>query len=127
MTALKLLTLLPLFALSLFISSSAFAVDGVDDNDHVALAKYYEELVKEAETKLQENREILEAYEVHPYYYGRQGQDLQSHTSANIHEYEEFVEENLHNAELHRKMVIEQSSLVNKAKINLESDSIAKR
>lgn len=126
MKTLDLLTLLLLSVLVLFVSS-AFAADGVDNNDHAALAKYYENLTKEAATKLQENKEILEEYEAHPYYYGRQGQDLQSHTSANIHEYEEHVEENLHNAELHRKMVLEQDNPSNKVKINLEKNSIEVR
>ena len=126
MKALKLLILLPLVALSLSVSS-AFAVDGINDNDHAALAKHYENLAKEAEVKLHENKELLVEYETHPYYYGRQGQDFQSHTSANIHEYEEVLEENLNNADLHKRMTAEQDSSINKAKINLDHGSTAVR
>ena len=126
MKTLNLLTFLFLFVPGLFFFF-LFAADRIDNSDHAALAKYYENLTKEAATKLQENTEILEEYETHPYYYGRQGQDLQSHTSANIHEYQERVEENLHNAELHKKMAIEQDNPINKAKINLDNDSIEVR
>lgn len=75
MKALKLLTLPALLVLSLF-TSSAFAVDGIDNSNHIALAKHYENLAKEAEAKLQENKAALKEYEAHPYYYGRQGQDF---------------------------------------------------
>lgn len=123
MKALKLLTLPALLVLSLF-TSSVFAVDGIDESNHAALAKHYENLAKEAESKLQENKAALKEYEAHPYYYGRQGQDFQSHTSANIHEYEEILAENLNNADLHRKVVLGQDSpVINKAKVNLDLDS----
>lgn len=126
MKTLKPLILLPLFVLSLFVSSTfANEVDGIDDNNHAALAKHYENLAHEAEVKLQESKEVLKEYETHPYYSGREGQDLQSHTAANIHEYEKIVAENLDNADLHRKMIIEEDSLINKAGINLDRDSIA--
>lgn len=127
MKTLKLLILLPLFVLCLFVVSPTFAneVDGIDDNNHAALAKHYENLAHEAEVKLQESKEVLKEYETRPYYSGREGQDLQSHTSANIHEYEKILKENLDNADLHRKMISEENSPVNKAKINLDRDSIA--
>lgn len=126
MKALKHSTLLSLFALSLF-ASSAFAVDGIADNDHAALADYYQNAAKAAETKVQENKALLEQYEMHPYYYGRHGQDFQSHITANIHEYEELVTENLHNAELHKNLPDKQDDSVSKATIHLENDAIAVR
>ena len=128
MKTLKLLILLPLLVFGLFVSPTfANEVDGIDDNDHAALAKHYENLAKEAEVKLQDNKEVLAEYEVHPYYYGRQGQDLQSHTAANIHEYEEIVTENLNNADLHKRMIVEQDNPLNKAKVDLNRDSTAIR
>jgi len=126
MQALKPLVLLSLFVLNLF-ASSVFGQNAVDYNDHAALVKHYENLAKEAEAKLQENKEALEEYEAHPYYYGRQGQDLQSHTAANIHEYEEIVKGNLENADLHRKMIGDQANPINKAKLNLDSNSATVR
>ncbi len=114
-----------IFALSLPISS-AFAVDGIDDNDHAALAKHYEVLAKEAEVKLQENKAVLEEYENHSYYYGRQGQDVKSHTTANIREYEKQLAESLSNADLHHRIAMEQqnSNAINKAKLNLDDSMI---
>ncbi|SFE09524.1 hypothetical protein [Nitrosomonas sp. Nm166] len=126
MKALKLLPLLPLLMPCLYVSS-VFAVDEIDDSDHATLAKHYENLAKSAEIKLQKNKELLQEYEAHPYHYGRQGQDLQSHTAANIHEYKGIVEENLHNAELHKKKIIERDDPVNKAKTDADRDSIAVR
>ena len=46
----------------------------------------------------------LNEYEDHPYYYGRQGQDLKSHLQANIREYQKELAEDLQEAELHRKI-----------------------
>ena len=127
MKTLKLSTLPALLVLSLF-TSSVFAVEGIDDSNHAALTKYYENLAKDAEAKLQENKAALDEYEAHPYYYGRQGQDFQSHISANIHEYEEILAESLNNADLHRKVVMEQGNpVINKAKVNLDRDSSAVR
>ncbi len=110
-----------IFALSLPVSS-AFAVDGIDDNDHAALAKHYEVLAKEAEVKLQENKAVLEEYENHSYYYGRQGQDLKSHTTANIREYEKQLAESVSNADLHHRIAMEQQNgnAINKARLNLD-------
>ena len=104
-------------------ASSAFAVDGIDDNDHVTLAKYYEGQANEVKAKLQENKQILEDYEEHSFYYGRQGQDVQSHATANIREYEKLLTENLSNADLHRRIAMEQDKVINKAKLNVDGDS----
>lgn len=111
-------------ALSLTVTS-AFAVDGIDDNDHAALAKYYELLAKEAEVKLQENKAVLEEYENHSYYYGRQGQDLKSHTTANIREYKKQLAESLSNADLHHRIALEQqnNSVISKAKLNFDDST----
>ena len=132
MKALKLSTQLPLLALTLLvfcaqINSSVAAQPEVALNDHDALVRYYEDLAKEAEAKLQENKAVLEEYEDHAYYYGRQGQDLQSHTIANIREYEKALKESLSNADLHRKIAAGQAAPINKAKINLDRDSTVVR
>jgi len=112
------------FALSLIVSSAfAVEVDGIDDNDHAALAKHYEVLAKEAESKLQENKAVLEEYENHSYYYGRQGQDVKSHTTANIREYEKLLAESLSNANLHQRIAMEQQNgdVINKAKLTTDN------
>ncbi len=122
MRTLKFLTLLPLLTLSMF-ASSVMAQNEINHNDHAALVKHYENIAKEAETNLQENKEVLKQYEAHPYYYGRKGQELQSHTSANIREYEKTVKESKIHADLHRKMAVSQNPITNKAKLNLDHDS----
>lgn len=116
-----------LFVLGSF-TSSAFAQNAIDNEDHFALAKHYENEAKEIEVKLQENKAALEEYEDHSFYYGRQGQDVQSHTTANIREYEKQLSENLNNANLHKRLAMEQqNNVINKAKLNMGDDSAAIR
>ncbi|MDE2387910.1 MAG: hypothetical protein KGN35_02320 [Betaproteobacteria bacterium] len=111
-----------------FSSISAFAVDGINDNNHAALVQYYENQAKETETKLRRNKALLEEYEKHPYYYGRQGQDIQAHTSANIREYEKILHDNLSKVNLHKRMLADQEkSIINKAQRNINLDSAAIR
>ena len=130
MKALKFSARLPLLAFTLLafcvpISSSAAQAE-VAGNDHEALVRHYESLAEEAKIRLQENREVLEEYEAHPYYYGRQGQDVRSHASANIREYEKTLKENLDNADLHKKMAMEQqNNQINKAETHLNRDFTA--
>ena len=119
----KLLAFVSVLALGLT-ALPALAVEGIDDDDHAALAVYYDNIAKEAEVKLQVSKSALEEYEAHPYYYGRQGQDFKSHTVANIREYEETLTESLHNADLHKKIAIEavdhDNSTINKARANFD-------
>jgi hypothetical protein len=132
MKALKFSTRLPLLALTLLVfcasmGPSVAAQPEVFRNDHDAQVRHYENLAKEAKAKLEENKAVLEEYEAHSYYYGRQGQDLQSHISANIRGYEEDLKDSLRNADLYRKMAAGQNSPINKAKINLDRDTTAVR
>ena len=127
MKAQKFLALISVLTFSLTVSS-VFAVEGIDDNNHAALAQYYESVAKEAETKLQKNIAALEDYEAHPYYYGRRGQDFKSHTTANIREYEAVLAESLNSADLHKKIAMDQDNpAVNKARLNLNQDASAIR
>ncbi len=91
------------------VTTSAFAEVpaapiNINPNDHATLANYYEGLVKEISEKLEGYQQELNEYEDHPYYYGRQGQDLKSHLQANIREYQKELAEDLQEAELHRKI-----------------------
>ncbi len=127
MKAAKLISLLSILAFSLSVSS-VFAVDGIDDSDHTALTSYFENQMKEAEEKLQRNKEYLEEYEAHPYYYGRQGQDFRAHTIANIHEYEELLANSRSAAEFHKRMALDQSNdVINKAQANFDQEQPAIR
>lgn len=121
------LLIVALFVVGSF-TSSAFAQNAIDTEDHFALAKHYENEAKEIEVKLQENKAALEEYEDHSFYYGRQGQDVQSHTTANIREYEKQLSESLNNADLHKRLAMEQqNNAINKAKLNVGNDSSAIR
>lgn len=80
----------------------------IDPNNHDALAKHHENIAKEIQAKLHEQKKLLQEYENHSYYYGRKGLDLKSHASANIHYYEKTLTENLKEAAIHRKMAEEQ-------------------
>jgi len=129
MKAQKFLTLIPVLAFSLA-ASSVFAVEveGIDDNDHAALTRHYENVAKETEAKLQKNKAALEDYEVHSYYYGRQGQDFKSHTIANIREEEEVLAESINNADLHKKLTMDhENPSINKARVNLDQNASAIR
>lgn len=108
-----------------FVASSASAEvpaapSSINPNDHVALANYYEGLAKEVSGKLETNLQKLNDYEDHPYYYGRQGQDLKSHLQANIREYRKELAEDLQEADLHRKIATgEQNQQFNKAQADI--------
>jgi len=118
MRTLKLL--ISLFTLVMLVAcaqmnSSLVAPAGIAKNDHHALMKHYEGLAKQAKIKLEENKAILEAYEARPYYYGRQGLDLQSHTSANIREHTKTLNQSLEFANLHRRLAMEQQKKLKQA------------
>ncbi|MBX3618262.1 hypothetical protein [Nitrosomonas sp.] len=103
----KTITAISLIAALFFVSlpfGSASAEEILTAQDHLQIAKRHEALLKEAEAKLVEHQAALEDYESRSYYYGRGGQDFQSHEKANIREYEEIVVENKAQAELHYKL-----------------------
>ncbi len=80
---------------------------GVTRSYHENLAKDYEANAKEILVKLEEKRKLLEDYDSHSQYLGRQGQDLHAHTWAMVNRYERAAEEALNKATLHRKIASE--------------------
>lgn len=78
--------------------------NGIEQSDHDALARYYENIAKAMQEKLLEEKKLLQKYDNHSYYYGRKGQELQFHTVANIRHYEKSIKENLKEAAIHQKM-----------------------
>jgi hypothetical protein len=130
-SSLKALRVFPLF-LTLIISAcaqlnTASAPMGISTQDHEALALYYEDLSREAQIGLQVNKKQLQEYEKHAYYFGRQGQDIRSHTLANIRAYEIALRENQIKADHHKKIAItSQNNSTHKAKVNEERDFILK-
>lgn len=103
----KTITAFSLIAALFFVGlpfSSANAEEILTAQDHLQMAKQHEVLLKEAEAKLVEHKAALEDYESRSFYYGRRGQDFQSHEIANIREYEKLVAENKAQAALHHKL-----------------------
>ncbi|MBX3628680.1 MAG: hypothetical protein KF908_01980 [Nitrosomonas sp.] len=130
MKALQFSVLLPALMLTLLTSCAqlhppVMSEAGIAHHDHDALVRYYGDLAGEAKVKLQENKKLLEECEVHPYYFGWQGQDLRSHSSANIRRYEKILEESLRHVDLHRRMANEQKNRINQTDIDLERDFTA--
>ncbi|TYP68403.1 hypothetical protein BCL69_11652 [Nitrosomonas communis] len=80
----------------------------IEPSNHDAVAKHYEDVAREMKAKLNAQKEQLEEYERHNYYYGRKGQNFRSHTWANIRHLENSVKENLEEAAMHRKMAQDQ-------------------
>lgn len=76
-------------------------------SDHDALTMYFEGAAKEMQTKTEEQKRLLEHYEQKSYLYGRQAQDLKSHTWALARKYEETAEANIKEAAVHRQMALE--------------------
>lgn len=73
--------------------------------DHEALVKHYQDAAKGLQQKADENKKMLQEYETHAANYGRQAQDLQSHTKAAITAYERAANANLDMAKSHQMMV----------------------
>jgi hypothetical protein len=129
MKTLKNTILLSLLSLTLLtscaqMSPSVVAQTGIAHNNHDVLVTHYENLAKEAKSGLQANKKALKEYEAHSCYYGTQGQNLRSHSSANIHKYEKDLKENLRQADFHRKMLIEQNPPINKTEVDLQLEFI---
>lgn len=72
--------------------------------DHVGLAVYYENEAKAMKEKAKEQEKLLAEYKNHSEYYGREGQDFESHHEALLRKYSKSAERNLEMAASHRKM-----------------------
>lgn len=112
------LAILPM--LSLLVACAQLSQMNVSDIEHQSVAKnaktyaehnrlvdYYDNLAKETATKLMEMKGLLKNYEDHSYYYGRGGQDFQSHTVANIRYYEQATKDAKKHAGFHRQVAAE--------------------
>lgn len=75
--------------------------------DHEALAKHYEDAVKEMQARVEEHKSMLGKYEENSSHYGKQAQDLQAHCRNLINSYEQAVKANMDMAGAHRRMVLE--------------------
>ena len=75
--------------------------------DHDGLGKYFEDAANEMQGKAEEQKKLLQHYEEKSYLYGREAQDLISHTSALVRRYGETAQENRKEAALHRQMALD--------------------
>ncbi|MDN5934927.1 MAG: hypothetical protein L0H75_01970 [Nitrosospira sp.] len=110
----KLIAALSMVGFLASVSSSAMAAEdpvilaaaqkAVTAGDHLAVAKALEDEARQMQVKAQEQTELLEHYEDKAYLFGRQAQDLQSHTSALVRKYERVVSEDIKEAVVHRQI-----------------------
>ena len=98
---------------TLFVSNVSIAelgkMDKAEDQattkfDHIGLAEMYEKEANEMTAKAKAQKELLEEYQRHSEYYGREGQDFQAHHEALLREYTKAAERNAGMAASHRKM-----------------------
>lgn len=82
----------------------AAAQSAATPRDHELVAKHYDKVPVQAQAKVKEQKELLKQYQNKSYLYGRQAQDLQSHTEALIRDYEQKVTATLREAAMHRQM-----------------------
>ena len=94
----------------LTLQKSALPLECRHSSEHESVAKYYERAAAQLQAKIKEQKELLEQYENKSYLYGRQAQDLQSHTAALIRDYEKSVEASTKEAALHRQMAAQAES-----------------
>jgi hypothetical protein len=103
-----------LFILTFLTSGAAIAADAASVSnaeakaksnfDHIKLAEYYENEANVLKAKVEEQRKLLEEYKNHSEYYGREGQDFESHHEALLREYTKAAERNNEMAVSHRNM-----------------------
>src|SRR6184192_1002534 len=61
-------------------------------SDHDALTTYFEDAASEMRAKAEEQKKLLKHYEEKSYLYGREAQDLISHTTALVRKYGETAQ-----------------------------------
>lgn len=106
-----------LFIFTFLTSGAAMAADSANITDaeakaeshfnHIKLAEYYENEANALKAKAEEQRKFLEEYKNHSEYYGRQGQEFESHHEALLREYTKAAERNSEMAASHRQHVKE--------------------
>ncbi|MER0216650.1 MAG: hypothetical protein DU481_10800 [Nitrosomonas sp.] len=105
--------IITLITSTLFVSNVSIAELGKMDKaeaqaktkfDHIGLAEMYEKEANEMTAKAKVQKELLEEYQRHSEYYGREGQDFQAHHEALLREYTKAAERNAGMAVSHRKM-----------------------
>ena len=79
--------------------------------EHVALAKHFEESAKELQLKANQQKRLLARYKSKHYLYGWEPHDAEAQTQALILKYEQAAKTCMAAAESHRKMAAEGGEL----------------
>ena len=70
--------------------------------DHEAVARQYDDLAKGMQARAEQQKRMLEEYNRHAYYYGRQTEDLIEHTEALVRVHQEGADAYSNLAHYHR-------------------------
>jgi hypothetical protein len=119
---------LPIFFLliaSVSISSFAFAQNERNNHDHLALAAQYENVAKEMQAKVEQQKEIFNN-KPRSSYLGRNGQRIVKRVTSRIRKYEEAAKENYAKAEYHIQIAAQQSGAESVAKPGQANEQINK-
>ena len=76
-------------------------------DDHLALAKHYEDAAKEMQKQADDHKNMLAQYEANKALYGKQYQSLTSHCQGLVRIYEQAAADNRSMADSHRQMAAE--------------------
>lgn len=71
---------------------------------HEEIAQRYDSKAKRMLEKIAEEKQMLEDYDLHSYYYGREGQDFAGHHEALLHKFEKAAKRYEELAASHREM-----------------------
>jgi len=85
------------------------AQDNQGNPDHKALARQYENLAEEMQTRTQEQKAILE-HKLHSSHFGKNRKNAKSQTEFKIRQYEQAAQEYREKAAHHRSMAVEQAT-----------------
>lgn len=77
--------------------------NAVPQDDHIAIAKHFEDTAREMQAKVDEQKRLFEQYEKE-HVYGWQSHNARAHTLALIRKYEQAARSNLKEAVSHRQM-----------------------
>ncbi len=102
------------------ITNSSFIRDNGSNFDHDTLAEQHENLAREMQAKIEEQKNILKN-KSRSGYFGKNGRNIKSHVTFKIREYKKAVQENLEKAAYHRKLAAKQSDQESAAKIHQEN------
>ena len=80
------------------------AVNNKPNLSHEEIAQRYDGKAKRMLEKIAEEKQMLEDYDLHSYYYGREGQDFASHHEALLHKFEKAAKRYEELAASHREM-----------------------